>query len=208
MQNMEKMRFVAANYSTLQGLKGVPLGLMLITVILWANQLHGRATDLTLPILFGVVTIGATLWIYRYYQTHYGKVEPTLKQKRLVYLLSVIIGIVALGAFLGDIYLHLPLSLIGLVFAAQVVVEYVRMQSAAPGRFLLPAMLACFLSILAVSMLPLLGAGEWWKLFGFRVQMYGVCVVVGAVLVVFGLFEHWYLIRQLPGEMQVEKGGE
>lgn len=208
MQNLEKMRFVAANYSTLQGLKGVPIGLMLITVVLWANQLHGRATDLSLPILFGVVTIAATLWIYRYYLTHYGIVESTPKQKRLVYLLSVIIGMVALGAFWGDIYLRLPVSLIGLVFAAQVVVEYLRMQSAAPGRFLLPAMLACFLTILAISILPLLGAGAWWKLLGFRAQLYGVCVVVGAVLVIFGLFEHWYLVRQLAGRMPAEKGEE
>jgi hypothetical protein len=197
MQNLAKTRFIAANYSSLQGLKGVPLGLLLISVVLWANQLHGRATDLSLPILFGLVTIIVTFLIYRYYKSHYGKVESTPKQKRVVSLLSAVAVAAALGAFLGDNYLHLPLSLVGLVFAAAAVAEYLRMQWIAPGRYLLPAMLACFTIVLVVSILPLLGAGEWWKLLGLRAQMFGVLVVVGAVIVVYGLFNHWYFVHQL-----------
>lgn len=208
MQNLDKTRFIAANYSNLQGLKGVPMGLLLITVVLWANQLHGRATDLSLPILFGFVTIVVTFLIYRYYKSNYGKVESTPKQKRVVFLLSIVGAVVALAAFLGDNYLLLPLSLVGLVFAATVVAEYLRMQWIAPGRYLLPAMLVCFVIILTVSILPLLGAGEWWKLLGLREQMFGVLVVVGAVIVVYGLFGHWYFVHQLPQVTPAAKGEE
>lgn len=208
MQNLEKTRFIAANYSNLQGLKGVPLGLLLITVVLWANQLRGRATDLSLPILFGLVTIVVTFLIYRYYKSHFGKVESTPKQKRVVFLLSAAAAVAALGAFLGDNYLHLPLSLVGLVFAAAVVAEYLRLQWITPGDYLLPAMLACFAILLAVSILPLLGAGEWWKLLGLRAQIFGVLVVAGVVIVVNGLFGHWYFVHQLPEVTPAAKGEE
>lgn len=208
MQNLDKTRFIAANYSSLQGLKGVPLGLLLITVVLWANQLRGRATDLSLPILFAFVTIVASFLISHYYKTHYGKVESTPKQKRNLFLLSVVGVVVALGAFLGDSYLHLPVSLVGLVFGAAVVAEYLRMQWIAPGRYLLPAMLACFAIVLAVSILPLLGAGDWWKLLGMRAQIFGVLLVVGMVTVVYGLFGHWYFVHQLPLVTPAAKGEE
>lgn len=208
MQNLEKTRFIAANYSNLQGLRGVPIGLLLITVVLWANQQHGRAADMSLPILFGLVTIGVTFLIYRYYKSRYGKVERTPKQKWVAFLLSAAAGAAALGAFMGDTYLHLPLSLVGLVFAAGMVADYLRMRWLAPGRYLFPAMLACFAIMLAVSILPLLGAGEWWKLLGLRVQIFGVLVVVGAVIVVYGLFGHWYFVHHLPVVTPAVKGEE
>ena len=206
MQNLEKTRFIAANYSNLQGLKGVPLGLLLITVVLWANQLRGRATDLSLPVLFALVTMVVTFLIYRYYQSHYGKVESPPRKKRVEFLLSAAGGAAALGAFAGDTYLHLPVSLVGLVFAAAVAAEYLRMQWYAPGRYLLPATLACFAIIAVVSILPLLGAGAWWKLLGLRAQLFGVLLVAGAVVVVYGLFGHWYFVRQLPVVAPAAKG--
>ena len=198
MQNIQKTRFIAANYSNLQGLKAVPLGLLLLLVVLWANGQTGRATDLSLPILFAAVTAVLTWGIHRYYRTHFGKIERMPKQKRLELILGIVGGPVGLGAFVIDTVLHLPVSLIGLVFAASVVVEYLRMQWPTPDRYLLPGTLVFSVIMLVVSILPLLGSGEWWHLLGLRAQLFGVLTVAGAVIIGYGLFEHWFFIRQLP----------
>jgi hypothetical protein len=198
MQNIHKTRFIAANYSNLQGLKGVPIGLLLLLVIIWANRQTGRATDLTLPILFAAGTAVLTWAIYRYYQTRFGQTERTPRQKRLELILGIVGGIFGLGAFVLDTILHLPISLIGLVFAAAVLVEYLRMQWYAPGRYMLPGTLVTFTFMVVVSILPLFGFGNWWLLLGLRAQVFGVLAVVGAVAIVYGLLGHWFFMRQLP----------
>ena len=40
MQDLKKIRFVATNYSNLQGLRAIPLGLCLLAVCWWAAHLH------------------------------------------------------------------------------------------------------------------------------------------------------------------------
>jgi hypothetical protein len=198
MQDIHKTRFLAANYSNLQGLKAVPLGLLLILVVYWANGLKGRATDLTLPILLSLGILVLILAISRYYQVHYGKIEKKPSQKKVEFWLGAAGGGLGLGAFIVDNLFHLPFSATGLVFAAATVAEYLRMQWYAPGRYLLPGSAVCFLIILVTSLLPLLGAGEWWKLLGLRAQLFGVLFVVGVVMVISGLIGHLFFVRHLP----------
>ncbi len=198
MQSIQKTRFIAANYSNLQGLKAVPLGLLLVMVVVWANGQTGRATDLSAPVLFALGMAVLLVIIHRYYRVRYGLIESTTRQKGIEVLMGIAGGAVGLGAFLADISFHAPVSWIGLVFAASVVVEYIRMQLNARGHYMFPFALAAFVMMLVISILPLLGAGEWWRLLGLRAQLYGVLVVIGALIVLWGLFEHWFLVRQLP----------
>ena len=55
MENLSRIRFMAANYPNLQGLKQVPFGIMAVLVSLWGNAIRKPATDLTFPILVAVV---------------------------------------------------------------------------------------------------------------------------------------------------------
>jgi hypothetical protein len=199
MLNIHKTRFIAANYSNLQGLKAVPIGVLLVLVVLWANWQRGPASDLALPILAALAALALSWLINRYYQTRFGRVENTASQKRFELVLGIVGGAVGLGAFILDTSLHLPVSLIGLVFAAAVVVEHLRMQWYAPGTYLLPLTLGWFAVLLLTSILPQLGAGEWWLRLGLRAQLFGVLVVVGTVMVMNGLLGHWFFVRQLPG---------
>ncbi len=200
MSDLNKTRFLAANYANLQGLHAVPLGLLLLIVVLWANTQTGRAANLTLPLLAAAILLALAVGIQRYYNTRFGKVKSTPRQKRLELLLSLGGGLVGLGAFLADIRLRLPFSCIGLVFAAAFVVEYWRMQQAAPGRYLLPNTVVYTVLMSIASLLPLFGLAGWWEWFGLRGQLYGILTVAALIILVAGLWGHWYFVRQLPAE--------
>lgn len=200
MQNIHKTRFLAANYSNLQGLKSIPLGLFLPIVVIWANMQKGSASNLTLPILFSIAMIVLFIGIQRYYLTRFGRIDRTPNQKRMEVILGVLGGIIGLAAFALDTRFDLPVSTVGLVFAGAIVAEYLRMQWYAPGNYLLPLSAASFVIMLVVSILPLLGLSNWWQLLGLRTQLLGVLFVAGLVIVINSLIGHWFFVQQLPGK--------
>lgn len=200
MQNIHKTRFLAANYSNLQGLKSIPLGLLLPIVVIWANMQKGSASNLTLPILLSIAMIVLFIGIQRYYLTRFGMIDRTPNQKRMEVILGVLGGIIGLAAFALDTRFDLPVSTVGLVFAGAIVAEYLRMQWYAPGNYLLPLSAASFVIMLVVSILPLLGLSNWWQLLGLRTQLFGVLIVAGLVIVINGLIGHWFFVQQLPGK--------
>ena len=200
MQNIHKTRFLAANYSNLQGLKSIPLGLLLPIVVIWANMQKGSASNLTLPILLSIAMIVLFIGIQRYYLTRFGMIDRTPNQKRMEVILGVLGGIIGLAAFPLDTRFDLPVSTVGLVFAGAIVAEYLRMQWYAPGNYLLPLSAASFVIMLVVSILPLLGLSNWWQLLGLRTQLFGVLIVAGLVIVINGLIGHWFFVQQLPGK--------
>lgn len=200
MQNIHKTRFLAANYSNLQGLKSIPLGLLLLIVVIWANMQKGSASNLTLPILFSIAMIVLFIGIQRYYLTRFGRIDRTPNQKRMEVILGVLGGIIGLAAFALDTRFDLPVSTVGLVFAGAIVAEYLRMQWYAPGNYLLPLSAASFVIMLVVSILPLLGLSNWWQLLGLRTQLLGVLFVAGLVIVINSLIGHWFFVQQLPGK--------
>lgn len=200
MQNIHKTRFLAANYSNLQGLKSIPLGLFLPIVVIWANMQKGSASNLTLPILLSIAMIVLFIGIQRYYLTRFGRIDRTPNQKRMEVILGVLGGIIGLAAFALDTRFDLPVSTVGLVFAGAIVAEYLRMQWYAPGNYLLPLSAASFVIMLVVSILPLLGLSNWWQLLGLRTQLLGVLFVAGLVIVINSLIGHWFFVQQLPGK--------
>ncbi|HWQ45465.1 MAG TPA: hypothetical protein VN376_01290 [Longilinea sp.] len=198
MNDMREIRFVATNFSNLQGLKAVPLGILLVLVSLWANSLDHAAgfTDLLVPILEALGTFTLIIVIDRYYRRTFGRVQRTPESLRLEGLISVIGGVIALGAVWLDMTRTLPLSLVGLVFAAGLLADYVRITWLVKGRFLLYYPIGALI-MAVMSILPLIGLPEWWHACGFVSQMIGITIVIGILSIIAGFWGHIYLVRTL-----------
>ena len=197
MQDLKEIRFVATNFYNLQGLRAVPLGLVLILVSLWANAQRGPASDLGPPLL-GIAGLLVLLYaIDRYYLHAFGRVQRTPESRRLEWIFGIIGGILALGAFWLDTSRQLPVSLLGLVFAAGLLADYIRITWLVKGRFLLYYPLGAVL-MADVSILPLLGVSDWWKLFGLHSQLLGITTLIGIFTMIAGVWGHIFLVRTLP----------
>src|SRR5678815_5112765 len=112
MPNLQNIRFVTANYSYLQGLKFLPLGVAMFGVALWANGLRGPARDLRLLVPLGLV-IGLALTIVliaRYYAQTFGHVKRTPQSVRVERVLSALGVPLALVAGWFDFILRTPIS--------------------------------------------------------------------------------------------------
>jgi len=198
MQDDQRVWFITFNYSNLQGLKAVPLGLLLLVVVYWANSQHGPASNLTLPIL---VSLGAAIlywWVDRYYKTHYGRVERTSKQARTEVIIGILGGIVGLAAVYVDLTHPYPVSMVGFVFALAFVVEYRRIHRQRKVAYLLWQMVIGFVIVLGVNLLPLFGLDGWWQALGLRSHFLAVLVVTSLVMVITGLCGHVFFARQFP----------
>ncbi|MBN2146541.1 MAG: hypothetical protein JW726_04095 [Anaerolineales bacterium] len=203
MQSQNQIRFIATNYYNLQGLRAIPLGLLLILVCLWANGLDGPARNFLLPVSAVVSSLLLLIAIDRYYLRTFGQVRRTPESLRLEWLVGIVGGILALGAYLLDISHELPLSLLGLVFAAGLLADYIRITWLVKGRFLFYYPLGATL-MAVVSVLPLVGIRDWWQTVGLASQMLGIAVAIGIFSVIAGIWGHIFLLRTLP----THKGGE
>lgn len=198
MQDLKKIRFVATNYSNLQGLRAVPLGLCLLAVCWWAARLHypARPVDFAVPIACLAVTIALLYLIDRYYLRVYGRVQRTPQSRNLEVLLATVGAALALAAFWLDALVRLPVSLLGLVFAAGLLADYIRVTWLVKGRFLLYYPLAAI--VMAVfSLLSVLGAPQWWLALGLRTQLIAIAVLIGIISILAGIWGHIYLARTL-----------
>jgi hypothetical protein len=197
--DIQKTRFLALNYARLQGLRVVPLGLLLFLVTLWANAQRGPARDFLLPVL-AALSCAALYWaIDRYYRRAYGWVAAGPQPRLGEIVLSVAGGALGLAAFWVDVSFSLPVSLIGLLFSAGFVIEFVRLARRA-GRWYAPMTPLFAALLLALSLLPALGAGEWWRWVGAKAEMLAICMAAGLVVTVSGVVSHLYFTRELPRE--------
>jgi len=199
MQNQRFIRFLVASYPYLQGLTAVPLGLALMTAAIWANSLHRRAEPLEL-LLISVLVAGLLLvsWlISRQYSRTYGRTQLTRHDHRFELISSLLGGALALGAFWLDISSELPFSAVGLVFVLAILGTYVKVTWSVRGKHLLHYPVVA-VTLLLVSVLPLLGLPLWWESLGFRSQLVSVVAAAGFLIVVLGLWSHILLIRMLP----------
>lgn len=199
MQDIREIRFVATNFYNLQGLRCVPLGLCLVGVSLWANGLQWpvRGSDFLVPALCVITLVILLFAIDRYYLRTFGRVQRTPESSRLEWLVGIVFGILALGAFCLDGGYKLPVNLLGLVFAAGLLVDYVRITWLVKGRFLLYYPLGAIL-MTVICVLPLLGVLDWWKVCGLKTQMLAVTLVIGIFTMIAGVWGHIFLLRTLP----------
>ena len=196
MVDIKQIRFVATNYTNLQGLRAVPLGLCLLLVCLWANGVAYPVRDFLVPAVSMIVSGVLLFAIDRYYLHAFGRVQRTPESRRMEWIIGAVGGILALGAFWLDTTVKLPVSLLGLVFAAGLLADYIRMTWLVKGRSLLYYPLGAIL-MTGVSLLPLF-VPDWWHALGIRSQMIGIAMMIGIFCMLAGVWGHIYLVRTLP----------
>lgn len=195
---IKNTRFLAVNFTRLQGLRAVPVGLLQILIAYWANLQHGRA-NIILPIFLALICAGFYFLIDRYYAKTFGKVVATSERRRSDWILSIIAGIVGLAAFWLDNIHFLPVSLVGVAIACGILADYVRLLRHAQGLYA-PFNILIVLLIITISILPVLGLNSWWLQIGFRVQLLAVFMMTGLLFTVNGFLGHLLFVRMLPGE--------
>ncbi|MEL7658312.1 MAG: hypothetical protein AAGU75_20650 [Bacillota bacterium] len=200
--DVTKIRFLAVNYTRLQGLRAIPVGLFAILMTLWANQQKDLPVNYLLPILCGLLCLGLNFIIDRMYRKTFGNVSAT-PHNRQIELITVVIGVaIALVAVWLDNGAHLPFSAIGLVLAVAMMADYFRMVYFARSWYkpLTILTLFCSLVIAMISIFPALGFDNWWLQIGIRVEILAVFMVTGVVMIIFGLISHNYFIQTLSKE--------
>lgn len=199
MRDFDQIRFITSNYSSLQGLKAVPIGLLLLFMCMWASAQQGPRHDLLLPILTSIGAVVLYLAIDRYYIRVFGRVERTKKNRLIESALEVLAGIFALGGFWIDVSRNLPISTYGLVFGAAILADYFRMTCPIRSRsfFIYPVLPITAVLVLIVSFLPLYGE-DFLKTVGVVSPMLGVYMIIGFIITISGILSHIYLVRNLP----------
>jgi hypothetical protein len=207
MPNLEKVRFLTINYSRLQGLKAVPPGILLFFIILWANAQTDGDRDLTLPLIWlfvGVILYALIDW---YYRGTFGQVEQSRETYWMDVVFSALFSAIAIGAFVVDMEGWIPISIFALVFAAGVLLDYIRMIRLAEVKSptIFPAGLLCIGEIALSAFLPLLGR-QALEVFGFRDPMFLVYAVDGIIIVMYGVAGHLFLARSMLSAGEVRHG--
>ena len=203
--DFEAVRFLAVNYTRLQGLRCMPVGIFAIFITLWVNllniNLERNGMERLIPVMIiGLFCLVLNLMIDRYYKKTFGSVSMT-SRTRLIEALTVIFYIaLVLGALWLDVDKNLKFSAVGLVMALGMMTDYLRMVYFA--RFWYKPFtilnLICSLVIAAVSILPVLGFDGWWYQIGMKSELMGMFIIVGSVMIIFGLISHHYFIKTLP----------
>ncbi len=196
---LSKIRFMAANYSRLQGLREVPVGLLVASVSIWAIYNHGPNADLTLLITLTLVAALLYWLVDRYYIRVFGRIRQTAKMRIWETTASVLFSLLALLAFWLDTAIDLPFSVLGLVFALALFEDFWRATSFIRERSfaLYPENLLAAIILLVLSLLPLTGL-SWWEIIGIQSQVIGMLVVIGVLITVAGIWGHVRIIRTLP----------
>ncbi|HCS39816.1 MAG TPA: hypothetical protein DIW44_09570 [Anaerolineaceae bacterium] len=198
MKDIKEIRFLATNFSNLQGLRMVIIGVLLILVCLWGNGLKYPISIKSVLVLLLEVLVILTIYyaVDRYYLRSFGQVKATPEIQRFELKISIIGGILSLIAFWLDVTYRLPFSLIGLVCGIGLLADYIRFTWMVKGRHLLYYPIGAVL-LLVVSVFPLLGLPGWWHLIGIKGQVFAIAMLLGFFSIVAGIFGHIYLTRTL-----------
>jgi len=195
---MQKIFSLTANYPSLQGLKSLPIGLYLLTIVLWANQ-ETRNNNLSLPIVISISMVLFLWFVDQYYRLEFGSIRRTKTKVRHELLISIIAVFLALIAFWLDTAYEWPVSFLGFLFSGVMIFDYLRLwKSLSIGNFPYPLIFS--LILLVVSMFPVLGLRNWWLIVGLRTQLFAVLIVVSVLMVISGILWHLFLIRNLKIE--------
>jgi hypothetical protein len=197
MQNRyTQIQFIAANYSRLQGLREVPVGMLVIFASVWAIYNQG---DLSTPLLAVIGTILLYWQINRYYVSTFGRIQQTAQVRKWETSASILFGLLALLAFWLDTAQDFPFSAVGLVFAGALFEDFWRATSSIKERSfaIYPENLLVAILVLMLSLLPVTGL-VWWNMIGMRTQVLGMLLIIGILLVFAGIWGHVRIVRALP----------
>lgn len=194
-KNLDQIHYIAANYSRLQGLRGVPVGIFIGLAGIWSSLPVGQDGDLIVPFIMVVAVVLAYIYVDRYYARVFGQVSPTGKARNREILVSILMGIFVFFAFLFDTAKVLPISTFGLAFGVALTVDFFRVAgknsiSNSPESVVGPIL------IVISSLAPLAGI-FWWKVFGLQTSQAGILVLIGILLTISGIISHLRFTRLL-----------
>jgi hypothetical protein len=195
---VSQIQFITANYSRLQGLRAVPVGILAVFVSIWTLYHQGPSADLSAPILVAMITVLLYWLTDLYYHNTFGEIKRTTRQRTWELFVSVVGGVLGLLAFLLDSMKILPISAIGLVFAASFLEYFWRAKPSEWRKIFthFPENIVAAILVMVISIMPLFGI-FWWKAFGLKSQVIAIFMVVGIVIIVTGILGHFRLIRAL-----------
>lgn len=198
MQDLTRIRFIATNYINLQGMRNLPIGACLLGVTLYVNQLHHALQGWDYGLLFVIVLLSASLFFFidRYYLANYGHVQRTPQSRKLEWLVSSILAILALAAFWMDVKNIFQISMIGIICAVGILTEYFRLSWFTKEKLMIYYPIGAVILII-ISLLPVLGLPNWWVTFGFKSQLLAISAILGICTLVASLIGHFVLMQLL-----------
>jgi len=188
--------FLSKNYSTLHGLKGVPIGLCLLLTSYWANISHYPVKNISLPIVFALVSLLLFIAIEQYYKRTFGEVKQTFASRRTQRIEQFILAVLALVAFWIDVTYNLPVIFVGLLFAAGFLFDKPRVTLPLNKFSTLKLILSICMILASIS--PLYLGANWWNTIGVRAPIIGVTMLVGMLGVIQGTIWHIFFVTSLP----------
>lgn len=202
MEDLKRMRVIAAHYRSLQGLRMLPWFLWLLVIgavnpVLGLPQ--GRLDYQCLLITPGIaVPWLLSKWIGAYYDRVYGRVEGLPPRNQPIEVLAGVLSVVIVYAgFVIDTFEWLPVSVLGLIMAAAFLTEWWRSDRLLNHSVIFAAVLV------VLSLLPLAGTPgdvHWTHLLGGFI----VLIVPGIILSASSVLKHLALVRNLKTLSQVE----
>ncbi len=200
MDPLRRIRFVTANFSALQGLTLVPIGLFLMYAYAFDDAQIGRANrDLTVPCLLLPLTVLAVGLIRLYYARTFGRVQSEKRAEAKD--LAVILGFLAVGwgAFAVDSLKSISVSLFAFFLALVLLLAHVNMARKADSNPLkvFPAGLVCIGLVFLAGFLPLAGSSAA-NVFGLHSAFSLAGAAVGGLYALYGVMSHLFLVRSLP----------
>ena len=204
-ENLQKIRFAAANYSNLQGLKSIPVGLLLLAVSLWANLPSGPNRNLALPLILLLLMGVLYACIAGYYRRTLGWARPSKSYRRIEILFATAFSALALLGFVIDTSGLTSFSTLGIVFALGLLADYLRFNWPIKGKFLSYYPLMSLL-LVAASIGPAMFFPNIWRELGFVDPMLGILSLVGVLIILIGLLGHIFLRQSLQSHREIEDG--
>lgn len=194
MKSITKIKFLSENYSTLHGLKVVPVGLCLFLISFWANISHYPIKDISLPIAIASGSLLLFIAIDQYYKRTFGKVKPA--SRRIQWIGQFIWGILGFVAFWADVNFNLLVNFVGLIFASSFLLDKPKVTF--PLNRFTAIKLVLSICMIFASISPLYLGVKFWNAFGVRAIILGVTMLVGMLVVVQGVIWHIFFVKSLP----------
>ncbi|RJP46954.1 MAG: hypothetical protein C4583_17825 [Anaerolineaceae bacterium] len=193
-----QIKFFAANYTRLQGLRAIPVGLLAVFVSVWVLYNQGPTANLSQPIFVAIIAGLLYLLTDRYYNRVFGQVKPSPSKRKGEIIVSIVIGALALLAFALDTAHVLPISALGLVFAICFLEYFWRVDKYEWKKIFIyfPENIIAAALVAIISILPIFGISVW-ELAGIQWQTAGVFMIFGIVIMVTGIVGHIRMIRTL-----------
>lgn len=186
-RSLEDIYDLAANYSDRQGLRIVPLAILVFLQSLprpvLLENVAATARMFPLPLIVGLC--GYVL-IGRYYERRFGKVEE-LPHGGMPVALQIVLMVVGVMVTIGiDVMVHPPVFVSGLLVAAWLMI------TSWSSRRIRGFYAATGVVLALISLLPL--AGKGLQQVG---SVYGM--TFGLSLLLAGLIDHWQFVRHFGG---------